>query len=62
MKKLALAMAVIAMLFAINVSGCCFGEPQEGQICFIIIPIPGADSGSVGTGFTVEQVDCTQVQ
>lgn len=62
MKKLVLVLAAVAMLFAVNVAGCCFGDPEQGQICFIIIPIPGADSGSATGGFTIEQVDCGSVR
>jgi hypothetical protein len=63
-KRIALALSLVTVLFAINVAGCCFGEPEEGQFCFIIIPIPlpGADGGDAGTDFTVERVDCDLVR
>ena len=62
MKKAAVMMVLLAMLFAVNIAGCCFGEPGEGQICFIIIPLPGVESGSLDADFTVEQVDCNLVK
>ena len=50
MKKLMVVLALLAATLGFYVSACCFGEPQEGQICFIIIPIPLADNG----GFTTD--------
>ena len=61
-KKKLFVLATSAMLFAVHISGCCFGEPEHGQFCFIIIPIPGADSGSAEADVTLEQVDCALVR
>ena len=62
MKKKLFVLAISAILFAVHISGCCFGDPEQGQFCFIIIPIPGADSGSTEADVTLEQVDCALVR
>ena len=62
MKKILFVLAIFTMLFAVHIAGCCFGDPEEGRFCFIIIPIPGADSGSMGPDVTFEQVDCALVR
>lgn len=58
MKTTIRALAAAAMLLTAGASGCCFGDPEQGQFCFIVIPIFGTESVDPGSGAVVAPIDC----
>ncbi len=58
MKKLVLALAAAIMLVFAGLSGCCYDVPENGQFCFIIVPIFGETSTAPADTFSLEPVDC----
>lgn len=59
MKKAIFAFAGALLLALGGISGCCYDVPENGEFCFIIVPIFGAASDSPADTFSFEPVDCS---
>lgn len=59
MKKAILAFAAVILLAFGGASGCCYDVPENGQFCFIVVPIFGEGSAGLANGHTLEPVECS---
>lgn len=59
MKKTILAFAAAILLALAGASGCCYDVPENGEFCFIIVPIFGATSATPADTFSLESVECS---
>ncbi len=55
MKRFVCTFALLSVL----VTGCCFGDPEQGEICFVVIPIPGGQMVTPGGDPAVQAGDCS---
>jgi|GEM_PF-2034804 hypothetical protein len=62
MKKALYAFAAAILLALAGASGCCYDVPENGEFCFIIVPIFGEGSGGVPDATALEPVHCSQLR
>lgn len=62
MKKALYAFAAAILLALAGASGCCYDIPENGEFCFIIVPILGEGSAGVPDATALERIDCSQLR